>query len=205
MTVTGVEAVTGSKTKYRVYIDGQPAFVLYKGELSRYCIGPEKQLDDKTKQEIEALLIKRAKLRAMHLLNAMDRTEEQLRQKLLEGGYGRQAAEEALAYVKSYGYINDNAYVRRFIESKKSGKSRKEIYALLMKKGLPKEQIEEALEEVYGGEDALAAIRKLADKKHFVAERATEEEKRRMYAYLMRKGFRYEDVRQVIQVSELNT
>ena len=38
MTVTQIEAVAGGKTKYRVFLDGQPAFVLYKGELSRYHI-----------------------------------------------------------------------------------------------------------------------------------------------------------------------
>ena len=32
MVVTRVEAVT--KTKYKVYVDGQFAFILYKGELS---------------------------------------------------------------------------------------------------------------------------------------------------------------------------
>ena len=36
MTVTRIEAVT--KTKYKVYLDGKFAFVLYKGELSRYGI-----------------------------------------------------------------------------------------------------------------------------------------------------------------------
>ena len=41
-------------------------------------------------------------------------------------------------------------------------------------------------------------------KKHFSPDTASDEEKQKMYAYLMRKGFRYEDVRQVIQVSGWN-
>ena len=36
MTVTKIEAVT--KTRYKVYVDEQFAFVLYKGELSRYQV-----------------------------------------------------------------------------------------------------------------------------------------------------------------------
>ncbi len=36
MTVTKIEPVT--KSKYKIYLDGQFAFVLYKGELSRYQI-----------------------------------------------------------------------------------------------------------------------------------------------------------------------
>mgnify|MGYP007008335529 CR=1 FL=1 len=39
MIVTRVEAVT--KTKYKVYVDGQFAFILYKGELSRYHIAED--------------------------------------------------------------------------------------------------------------------------------------------------------------------
>ena len=39
MTVTKIEPVT--KTRYKVYVDGQFAFVLYKGELSRYHIAED--------------------------------------------------------------------------------------------------------------------------------------------------------------------
>ena len=42
MIVTKTEAVT--KTRYKVYIDGQFAFVLYKGELSRYQIREGKEI-----------------------------------------------------------------------------------------------------------------------------------------------------------------
>ena len=39
MTVTKIEPL--SKTRYKVYLDGQFAFTLYKGELSRYHIAEE--------------------------------------------------------------------------------------------------------------------------------------------------------------------
>lgn len=63
--------------------------------------------------------MKRAKLRAMHLLNDMARTESQLRDKLKLGGYPSEITEAAIAYVKSFGYINDDAYIRNFIDSRK--------------------------------------------------------------------------------------
>ena len=43
MTVTKIEPVT--KSKYKIYLDGQFAFVLYKGELSRYHIEEEGSLE----------------------------------------------------------------------------------------------------------------------------------------------------------------
>ena len=86
MIVTKTEAVT--KTRYKVYIDGQFAFVLYKGELSRYQIREGKEILKETCDKIRGeVLVKRAKLRAMHLLNDMGRTEKQLLEKLKQGGY----------------------------------------------------------------------------------------------------------------------
>ena len=87
MTVTQIEAMFGSKSKYRVYLDGQPAFVLYKGELSRYHIREGYPLGEKEYGDIRDMLIKRARMRAMKLLEMSDRSEEALRKKLADGGY----------------------------------------------------------------------------------------------------------------------
>ena len=203
MTVTKIEPVT--KTRYKVYVDGQFAFVLYKGELSRYHIAEDSELEEKTYQSIrKEIILKRAKLRAMHLLNDMGRTESQLRTKLLRNDYPSDIVEEAIAYVKSFGYINDAEYTRSFIENRKEKKSKKEIYAALCQKGLPKDLIETALEECYADDDSIAAIEAIVRKKKFDPKSTDYKEMQRMMGYLVRKGFRYDDIRQVIQVSEWN-
>lgn len=203
MQITDIKSV--SKTKFKVYLDGQFAFTLYKGELFRYRIQEDGELSEEVYQEIrEKVVLKRAKLRAMHLLNDMDRTESQLRTKLLNGDYPADIVDEAIAYVKSFGYINDESYIRRFIESRKNSKSKKEIYALLMKKGVDMEQVQEILSEYYSAEDSLNAIRDLLRKKRYDPKSATDQETRKIYGYLARKGFGYEDIRQVIQINEWN-
>ena len=203
MQITDIKSV--SKTKFKVYLDGQFAFTLYKGELFRYRIQEDGELSEEVYQEIrEKIVLKRAKLRAMHLLNDMDRTESQLRTKLLNGDYPADIVDEAIAYVKSFGYINDESYIRRFIESKRNSKSKKEIYALLMKKGVDMEQVHEILSEYYSAEDSLNAIRDLLRKKRYDPKSATDQEMRKICGYLARKGFGYEDIRQVIQINEWN-
>ena len=203
MTVTQVESVT--KAKYRVFIDGQFAFVLYKGELSRYHLKEGSEIPETLYEEIKReIVLKRARLRAMHLLNDMDRTESQLRTKLKQNEYPEDVIEQAMQYVKSFGYINDSNYARRFIENRKTLKSKKEIYALLCQKGLDKEIIETAMEESYEEENSLAAIEAVMRKRKYNPKTATEAEKKKLWACLARKGFRYEDIRQVIQVSEWN-
>lgn len=199
MRITKIEPVT--KTKYRIFIDEQFAFVLYKGELSRFRIKENCEVTDETIHIIKNdILVKRAKLRAMHLLNAMARTEAQLRQKLLQNGYPEDVVDVAISYVKSFGYINDEAYVSNFIETRYNKKSKREIKALLSQKGIDSELAERMLEISYEGHSDQDAIREIIEKKRWNIEEMDIKEKQKAYAYLMRKGFKYEDVRSVLQV-----
>lgn len=201
MVVTKVEAVT--KTKYKVYVDGQFAFILYKGELSRFHIAEDQELSQEIYEKIRTeVILKRAKLRAMHLLNDMWRTEAQLREKLTRNEYPVDIVEAAISYVKSFGYINDYEYARSFIESRKERKSRREIYMQLVGKGVSRELIDEAFEESYEREDSTEAIRRLLEKKHYDRENTTLEEKKKIMAYLVRKGFGYDDIRKTMQIYE---
>lgn len=200
MIVTKIEPVT--KVKFKVYVEEQFAFVLYKGELSRFHLQEGGSLSEELYTKIKTeIVLKRAKMRAMHLLNDMDRTEGQLRQKLRQNGYPEDIVGQALDYVKSFGYINDENYIRRFVESRMDKKSRKEIYALLCQKGLKGSDVDSIMEEAYAGHTEEDAIRDIIRKKRWNLEAADEKEKQKIYAFLMRKGFRYEDIRQVIQVS----
>lgn len=201
MDVTKVEAVT--KTKWRVELDGQFAFVLYKGELSRFSIKEGGELSEEVYHQIKKeIVLKRAKLRAMHLLTDMARTECGLREKLKQGMYPEDVVEEAIAYVKSFGYLDDYKYAENLIRSRQGSKSRKEIYAWLYGKGVPKEQIELAMEQCYGNEGEQEAIRRIISKKRIDISHASEQELHKLYGYLARKGFCYEDIRQVIMTSE---
>ena len=197
MIVTKIEPVT--KAKFKVYVDEQFAFVLYKGELSRFHLQEGGAISEELYTKIRTdIILKRAKLRAMHLLNDMDRTEGQLRQKLKQNSYPEDIVEEALDYVKSFGYIDDDNYIRRFIESRMDKKSRKEIYALLCQKGLRGEQIDSLMEAAYAEHTELDAIREIIRKKRWNLDAADDKERQKIYAYLMRKGFRYEDIRSLI-------
>lgn len=202
MVVTDVEAVTNAK--YKVYIEGKYAFILYKKELSRYHIATGQELIEEVYWKIRTEVVsKRAKLRAMHLLNDMGRTESQLRQKLERDGYPEDIIEEAVSYVKSFGYINDDNYARVFIDSRKNKKSRKEIFAGLLQRGIDKEVIERAFEDYYEEDDAQRAIAEIMRKKRYDPEKADRKETQRMIGYLTRKGFGYDDIFRVSEMLDI--
>ena len=199
MQVTALISV--SKSRWKVELNGEFAFVLYKGELSRFAIKEGGELSEEDYQRIKKeIVLKRAKLRALHLLTDMARTESGLREKLRTGLYTEDIVEQTIDYVKSFGYLDDFSYARQFIAGHRSSKSIREIRMLLKGKGVSDELIERALDEMSeedGGEQE--TIRRLIRKKHVDILQATEPELHKLYGYLARKGFRYEDIRQVIQ------
>ena len=115
MTVTEICPVTAKKC--RVILEDGTEFVLYKSELSRYGICQGEALVPENLQKIlEEVLPLRARKYAMNLLLKKDRTEKELTEKLRRAGYPAQAAQNAVDYVKSFGYIDDERYAAHFLE-----------------------------------------------------------------------------------------
>ncbi len=191
MTVTQLTAL--GKGRYKVYIEDSPAFVLYRGELNRLGIREGEEITEGNLREIqEEILPLRAKKRAMNLLQKREYTTAALREKLRDGEYPEACVEEAVAYVESYGYVDDLRYARDFIVYNLDRKSRTRIEQDLMRKGIQKDTVRavfEELEEEGTRQDEASMIRTLLDKKKYDAKNADAQEKQRMYAFLYRKGF----------------
>lgn len=191
MTVTQLTGL--GKGRYKVYIEDHPAFVLYRGELNRLGIREGEEITEENLREIqEEILPLRAKKRAMNLLQKREYTTAALREKLRDGEYPEACIEEAVAYVESYGYVDDLRYARDFIVYNLDRKSRTRIEQDLMRKGIQKDTVRavfEELEEEGTRQDEVSMIRILLDKKKYDAKNADVQEKQRMYAFLYRKGF----------------
>lgn len=191
MLVTQISEV--SKTRSRIYLDGQFAFILYKGELRQFQIKEGQELTEECYRQIMTqILPKRAKLRSMNLLQSRDYTRKQLEDKLKRGEYPQECIEEALSYVESYGYIDDRRYAGDYIEYHIQNKSRMRIETDLMRRGVSKEVIRQAFEELGDlgvVQDEAALIRDLLNKKKYCAHTAAKQEQQKMYGFLYRKGF----------------
>ena len=200
MEITKVQALT--KQKYRKFLDGESAFAVYKGELSRYHLEEGAVLPPEVYEElVNRVLKKRATLRAMHILERTDKTEAQLRRKLEESEYPKEAVESAIAYVTSYGYLDDRRYAEHYIEWKKQGKGKARLKMELVQKGISREIIEEVLESTDFGETR-EMIRQIILKKRKTDIPMNEKEKQRLYGFLMRKGFSSSDILAVMREEE---
>ena len=130
----------------------------------------------------------------MHLLEKMDRTEQELRKKLLESEYPEDLAEDAIAYVKHYHYVDDARYADCYVRLRGAAKSRGKLLAELQNKGVDRDLANRVLAEYEDERDEPQMIRELMRKRNYDPQTASLQEQRRMYGYLMRRGFQSTDI-----------
>ena len=94
--------------------------------------------------------------------------------------------------------INDEYYADSYVEYNCKVKSARQIKQELIHKGVDKETILCAMSECEINEEE--NIRKLMNKKRMNPQDATEEEKNKFCAYLLRKGYDYDKIRKVILI-----
>lgn len=131
----------------------------------------------------------------------MDRTESQLRGKLLDAEFSPEIAEQAIAYVKSFGYLDDERYVRNYIEYRSQSKSRRQLeQELQFRKGVSRELIRKVYEELEPP-DEKPIIRRHLEKKQYDPETCDEKQRQKLIASLLRRGFKMTDILSVLNES----
>lgn len=184
-----------SKGKRRLHLDNGEVWVLYNVELRACSLAEGTELTQAQYEQIRQDIIgKRAKKRAMHLLEKMDRTEQELRKKLLESEYPEDLAEDAIAYVKHYHYVDDARYADCYVRLRGAAKSRGKLLAELQNKGVDRDLANRVLAEYEDERDEPQMIRELMRKRNYDPQTASLQEQRRMYGYLMRRGFQSTDI-----------
>lgn len=185
MIITKLDKV-GTK-QVRLFFDEEKYCLLYYNEVRRLGFHEKDEVGQKEFEELNKLLLHRAKLKAMSLLKYQDRTRKKLKDRLMRAEFPEFITEGAIAYVESFGYINDEEYVRRYMEYKAGTKSRIQIKMDLRKKGIGTEILERIFDEYeYEEDDVLEEqVQKRIRQKGSV----TKENFQKYYGYFARKGF----------------
>ena len=185
MIITKLDKV-GTK-QVRLFFDEEKYCLLYYNEVRRLGFHEKDEVGQQEFEELNKLLLHRAKLKAMSLLKYQDRTRKELKDCLMRAEFPEFITEGAIAYVESFGYINDEEYVRRYMEYKAGTKSRIQIKMDLRKKGIGTEILERIFDEYeYEEDDVLEEqVQKRIRQKGSV----TKENFQKYYGYFARKGF----------------
>lgn len=149
----------------------------------------------------------RAMDRAMLLLSHRARATVELRRRLSRLELPPAAIDEAVARLTRLGYLDDAAFARQLARGRMlaSGQSRFRIRSELLRKGVDRETADTAIEETLASDDVdeSAIIEEVAAKKaRSLAKLDPQTRRRRLYAFLARRGFGVDEIRRVIEAGD---
>ena len=200
MIVSEIIPLNTKKSKV-VFQDGE-SLGLYNGEIRRLDIAVGKEIDEEEYYiTIYPVLKKRAFARLMHILEKSFKSENDIIKKLKLSFYPEEAIKEAIEKAKKFGYIDDERYAERYINTYKDKHSKMKLKYKLMEKGINKEIIDNALESFIVDEEPM--IKKLLNKKHYFETEETDK-KQKIIASIMRQGFKYQKIKDVIKDTSMS-
>ena len=159
------------------------------------------EMDCGNQSELKGELISeetaRARRKALAVLSVTDKSEHDLRDRLKRAGFGSEAEEDAVQYVKRYGYLDDRRFAEHYIDVMQNKKSRKKIEFELLNRGIDRSLIEEAF-SCAGETDEKELIRKTLLKKFGRQDLTDENVRRKAVQSLGRQGFGVSDILSVL-------
>lgn len=189
--ITKLENFDNKRTK--VTLDySEVTFLLYKAECRSLRLSEGDGLSDEAFKHIyDEILLPRAKKRVLYYMKNADKTRHQIGQKLREGLYPEEIIEKTMEFLDKYGFADDERYAENYIEELKGTRSRREIEAKLLSRGLKGQLIKESLVAVTAEDEYEAAVRALS--KRYSGGIAAED-RNKAYGFLARKGFSYDSI-----------
>lgn len=197
--ITKIESQKNNKERVNIYIDdnffsGLDLELVYSLNLSKGKEINEKEL----KELIYKDNISKAKNKAFKIINKAEQSEKTLRDKLSD--YDEDIIDIVIEYLKDCKFINDKDFAKRIAHSNSNvsrfGKNK--IKQNLYKKGIDKEYIDEAIDDIDEDIEFENALY-LAEKRF---KNIKNEDKRKVYQKLMQhltyKGFSYDITKKAI-------
>lgn len=133
---------------------------------------------------------KTTKQRALEMLDRRDYSRAELIKKLTEKGESPEAAEEAVSYLASLGFVDDARYASLVVRQYAGkGYGARRVRMELMRRGLSREVIDDALGEMPEQDDTLDRL--LAQKLRGSFDRA---DVKKATDALVRKGYGYDEI-----------
>ena len=189
MIITGLKQGVKNPERVNVYVDSKYAFSLDLSQVVDFKIKIGLEIDeDKLAEFKKASEFGKLYQRALEWVLVRPRSEREtydyLYKKIYEKKLDKNYINNIIEKLKAKKYLDDLKFAEFWVENRfvKKGVSRKRLSLELMKKGVPRETIEEVLDGRDDAEEILKIIAKKRDK--------YDDEK--LISYLVRQGFSYQ-------------
>ncbi len=194
-TITALTAQKRKKQRVNVFLDGEFAFSLPDVDAAALQVGQE--LDDEAVQRLRwQSAFSLAMQRAMRFLAYRPRSCYEVAHSLHLHNVDEALIKAVLARLEELHYLDDQEFARFWVENRQRFRP-KGIIALryeLRQKGIAEEIIATVLAQISPEEEAYRAAAKMVSRWRMLSQR---EFKRKLYAFLNQRGFRYDEIKSV--------
>ena len=150
----------------------------------------------------------KAKDAALRYIERSLKTIHEIEKKLREKEYSEETISRVIAFMDEYKLVDDDKYAEIFFKEKLRTRGVKKARFELSSKGIPKETMENALENLSSSSVEEDSCLKLAEKKYVqLVKRETDpyKLKNKLYTFLMGKGYSYELINStLVKIMESN-
>jgi regulatory protein len=207
-TVVNLKRKKRTKEWYLIYLNDGREILSYIDFIVKFKVKVGKQLTEEQikemKLESEVILAKEI---AYRFISYKPRTLKEVSDKLKAKGFQSDLVSKVVEELKNYGFINDLEYARNFVLNKSRSKTLGELALRreLLSKGISSEIIDEVLSERENLIDEFESALDLAQgklkqiKSLKKRKKGRDEYKRRIYEFLLRRGFKFETINRVMR------
>jgi regulatory protein len=204
--ITKIQLLRGSRPRYRVSLDSSDQFEISDWTLGRcgLCTG-----DEITAEKISEILVSESELAAkncaVNFISYRPRSSEETLVRLVRKGFEESIARRVVKQLQTIGMIDDRTFACMFTRDQIRRKAgRNLIRQKLHLKGIDRQMTDSVLNDLIRPDEEREAARTLAARRLVLAKRSLgvldpEKRKKRMYDFLIRKGFSFEIAQQTVQ------
>ncbi|MDQ3158578.1 MAG: RecX family transcriptional regulator [bacterium] len=194
MTITDIKQQVKRQDRYSIYVDGKYKFSLSESELLKQQLRIGQEITDIEQIEQTALEDK-AKMRAFDQLSRRPRSMWEMQEYLKRKGYEQELVEKVLNMLSTGGYLDDKKFAQAWVRNRRATKSTslRRLSQELRAKRVSDSVINEVLEEDEADEKDV--LEELIEKKQ---KQTRYQDREKLLAYLLRQGFNYGDIKELI-------
>jgi regulatory protein len=196
--ITGIKLQKRNPERVNIYLDGEYAFGL-STIVAAWLHTGQRISEEKIRILSDEDSKEAAQQSAIKLLNFRSQTQKELSQKLIEKGFSVSQIEQVLQRLTENGLVEDDRYAKMWVENRNEfhPRSQRLIRLELKQKGIEDETIESALGS--SADDTELATRAAMQQIRKYDHLEWPEFRKKLSAFLMRRGFSYGTIAPVIQ------
>ncbi|WP_314586232.1 RecX family transcriptional regulator [Paenibacillus terrigena] len=199
--ITAVELVPRQKRRYQIYVNEEQAFTVHEDVMVKYRLLKGSTIDH---EELLPIMVadelQQAYVQSIRYLGRKPRTSHEIQQQLTQKGFEAELIERIILRLMDERLIDDNLYAKQWMDQRVRNhkKGRLMIKHELRQKGIDKSDIAQAMEEL-NTEDEQESAYRVGLRKWQNTKGERYERKRKVVAFLMRRGFPSHVVRNAVQ------